>query len=237
MPTIDVALLPGRVRRPIPPVAVVVDVLRATTMIAALIDAGAAGVRPVETVGLARSARREDPDLLLAGERGGLAPEGFDMGNSPSRIDPAAVRGRTVVLTTTNGTAAIADVGDAERCFALALTNLDAVADRLQGLCRDAVIVCSGTDGGRSDEDELAAGMLVERLNGWARSASAEDAMDRAIGSIGACGGVAGAVARSAHAHRLVGLGFGDDVAFCSRVSVSRTVPRLDGVRGLMLPD
>jgi 2-phosphosulfolactate phosphatase len=97
------------------------------------------------------------------------------------------------------------------------------------------VLICSGTDGGRSDEDELAAGMLVERMRGWSATEAAEDAADRATGSIGASGGVAAAVGRSWHARRLVDLGYGDDVAFCSRLSVTRTVPTLDAASGLIV--
>lgn len=227
--------MPGLLRPPMAPVAVVFDVLRATTTMAALLDAGATGIRAVGEVGAARALKASDPGVLLAGERGGVPPEGFDLGNSPVRIDPAVVGGRVVVMTTTNGTTAVERSGGARVRLMGSLTNLDALADHLRAIAEDAVLVCAGTDGGRSDEDELAAGMLVERLRGWVTSEAADDAMDRATGSVGASGGVGAAVERSWHARRLVELGFGDDVAFCSRISITRTVPILDKGSGLIV--
>lgn len=237
MPTIDVALLPDRIGpHAAAQTTVVIDVLRATTMIVALLDAGAVGVRAVASVEAARAIKFDDPGVILAGERGGLPPSGFDMGNSPTGIDPERVRGRTVVLTTTNGTRAVEMVDPSARCLMLALTNLDAVAERLRNEVRDAVAVCSGTDGGRSDEDELAAGLLVDRLRGWTLTDAAEATADRAAGSIGASGGIQAAVRRSPHARRLGSLGFGDDVAFCARSSITRTIPTLDRRTGLIVP-
>jgi 2-phosphosulfolactate phosphatase len=237
LPTIDVALLPDRIGpHAAARTAVVIDVLRATTMMAALLDVGAAGIRAVGSVGAARAVKAGEPGVVLAGERGGRPPEGFDMGNSPTGIDPGRVRGRTVVLTTTNGTRAVEMVDPSARCLMLALTNLDAVAECLRSEGRDVVVVCSGTDGGRSDEDELAAGLLVDRLRGWALTDAAQEAADRAAGSIGASGGIEPAVRRSPHARRLEGLGFGDDVIFCARVSVTRTIPTLDRRTGLIVP-
>lgn len=235
MPIVHVAVLPGLVPDPPPPVAVVFDVLRATTTMAALLDAGAAGVRAVGEVDDARALKAADPSCVLAGERGGVAPPGFDLGNSPVGFDPGAVRGRVVIMTTTNGTRAVARASGSPRVFMGSLTNLDALAARLAGLRLDAVLVCAGTDGGRSDEDELAAGMLVERLRGWERTHGADDAVDRATGSVGASGGVKAAVARSPHARRLAAMGFADDVRFCSRVSVTATVPVLDPGSGLIV--
>ncbi len=235
MPRVDVAELPGLVPAALPPVAVVIDVLRATTMIAALLDAGCAGIRAVAGIADARDAREREPDALLGGERGGVPPEGFDLGNSPARVSPEMVRGRVVILSTTNGTAAIERVRLAEVCVTAALTNLDAVAERLASFGRDTLIVCSGTDGAPSDEDGLAAGLLVDRLRGWTRTPAADAAFERATGSVGASGGIPAAVARSSHARRLTELGFEDDVRFCARRSVTDTVPVLDAARGLIV--
>lgn len=236
VPTLDIAVTPGGIGAALPPVVVVVDVLRATTMIAALLDAGGVGVRPVSTVEEARRLQHDDPGLLLAGERGGVAPEGFDLGNSPSRVRPGLVAGRTVVLATTNGTPALESVRGAGVCLTLSLTNLGAVARRLTVLNRDALVVCSGTDGGRSDEDELCAGVLADRLRAWARTDRADEAADQATGSIGASGGIGAAVRRSRHAARLIKLGFEDDVRMCARLDTTPTVPVWDRVNGLLTP-
>ncbi len=236
MPSVDIAFLPSSIRDPVPDVCVVFDVLRATTTMGVLLGHGAAGIRAVGEVAKAVAWKNADPTVLLAGERGGIPPEGFELGNSPVGIDPERVRGRVIVMTTTNGTAAVERVAGAGVLIMGSLINLDAVTARLVELGRDALLVCSGTDGGRSDEDELAAGMLVERLRGWHRTDAADDAVDRATGSIGASGGIAAAVGRSWHARRLVDLGFAADVAFCSQVSVSTVLPVMDRASGLIVP-
>lgn len=235
MPTLDVVTTPDRIAGDLPPVAVVIDVLRATTTIAAILDAGGRGVRAVGEVDEAQRLKAGNPSVVLAGERGGMPPEGFDRGNSPLEMTPERVGGRVVVLTTSNGTRGIDRARSAEACVTLSLTNLDAVAAWLDRDGRDTLVVCSGTDGGRSDEDELCAGILVDRMRAWDRTRGAEDAMERAMGSIGAAGGVEAAVRRSFHAKRLIEYGYGGDVAFCSRVGVTRTVPRLDRASGLIV--
>lgn len=231
----DVRTLPGVWTRPTG-VAVVIDVLRATTTTAALLDAGASYVRPVGSVDEARARRDAGQCELLAGEREGLRPEGFDLGNSPAEIPSDLVRGRGVVLATTNGTVALAAVrGWASVVLTLSLTNLDAVADALEGLGMDAVLVCSGTDRQRSVEDELAAGLLVDRLREWRRSRPADEIRDDALGLVSRSGGIREAIETSPHAERLHGLGFGQDVAFCARVSVTPCVPRMDPERSVLI--
>lgn len=232
MPTIDIALLPDQISGRHYGHAVIVDVLRATTTMVSMLDAGAIGVVPAAEVDDARQIAGVLPGVLLAGERGGLAPEGFDLGNSPLPAGLGAVDGRAVVLSTTNGTRA---VGHARACadtvFALALTNLDAVVERLIESKGDTVIVCSGTDGSRSVEDEFAAGMLAAQLadRGWGMSERASEVVVSFESLLGEAQGVAGAVLSSPHAQRLIGVGFAEDVAFCSRVSISGTVPKLCG--------
>ncbi|HVQ25786.1 MAG TPA: 2-phosphosulfolactate phosphatase, partial [Planctomycetota bacterium] len=86
--------------------AVVIDVLRATSTIARALASGCAGVLPVAELEQA-AARARSLGALLGGERGGLAPSGFDLGNSPRSYDASACAGRLVVLSTTNGSRAI----------------------------------------------------------------------------------------------------------------------------------
>jgi len=115
---IQVALCPSEIRRISATnlsevTAVVFDVLRATSSIITGLASGVEAIIPVRTVEEARKRKLEDPDLLLAGERGGLPPQGFDLGNSPEEFEN--LKGRRVVMTTTNGTAAIESVQTASR--------------------------------------------------------------------------------------------------------------------------
>ena len=131
---IQVALCPSEIRRISATdlsevTAVVFDVLRATSSIITGLASGVEAIFPVRTVEEARERKLKDPDLLLAGERGGLPPEGFDLGNSPEEFEKP--KGRRVVMTTTNGTAAIESVQRASKVLIGALLNIDALADYL----------------------------------------------------------------------------------------------------------
>ena len=178
-----VHLLPGL----IPPgalvggVAVVIDVLRATTTMVHALAAGCDAVIPCLEVEEARRAALELRPTrgLLAGERKGLPIEGFDLGNSPSACTPELCSGRTMVMTTTNGTRAIAACVDADRVLIAAFVNRKATLDALKADGRPIHCVCSGTDGQVSLEDTLLAGALAQELDTMAWEES---------------GGIAGAV-------------------------------------------
>jgi len=145
---------------------VVVDVVRATTTIVEALANGARGIFPTgsieEAVKLAASLGRED--TLLCGERRGVKIDGFDLGNSPSEFTRDVVEGKRLVMSTTNGTAALTAAPEARRVLACALTNLGAVAEAIE---RDehVVMVCAGRQGGFSIEDAVCAGHLLLRLD------------------------------------------------------------------------
>jgi 2-phosphosulfolactate phosphatase len=145
---------------------VVVDVLRACTTIACALDSGAAGVVPAESVeAAARLFGTLDRETArLAGERGSMRIEGFHLGNSPGEYTPAAIRGATIVLTTTNGAQALAAARTAEACLAAAFVTCTAAARRAVGHDR-VLIVCAGQDGRFSFEDFLAAGMVADAMD------------------------------------------------------------------------
>jgi 2-phosphosulfolactate phosphatase len=152
-------------------VAVVVDVLRASTVIIYALAAGCEAVIPCAEIDEAQRVAACLPagSSLLAGERGGLPIPGFHLGNSPSEFTPEACQGKTVVMTTTNGTRAILACLEAERVYIASFCNLRATTDELgvQFLKKDGLplhIVCSGTEGFISLEDSLLAGALAARL-------------------------------------------------------------------------
>ncbi|HOM17491.1 MAG TPA: 2-phosphosulfolactate phosphatase [Thermoguttaceae bacterium] len=145
--------------------AVVIDVLRATTTITYALAAGAREVIACTEIDQARqiASQYAAGEVLLGGERGGRPIDGFDLGNSPREYTPENVAGRTIVFTTSHGTAALAHVRTARQVFLAAFVNAQAVCDRLAG--EDAIhIVCAGTQGQISRDDVLAAGLLVERI-------------------------------------------------------------------------
>jgi 2-phosphosulfolactate phosphatase len=149
--------------------AVVLDVFRATTHIAVLLDRGAEAVLPVETVPEAHAWKRMHPDWLLAGERGGRPPEGFDLGNSPHESSRADVAGRTVILTTSAGTRGVlAAAASAETVIAGGFVNASAVLHFIrQRAPEELTLVAMGVTGeAPAPEDEAAAAYFAARLTG-----------------------------------------------------------------------
>jgi 2-phosphosulfolactate phosphatase len=147
-------------------VAVVVDVLRATTTIVYALAAGCVAVRPCAEVeeALALAGSMRVGRVLLGGERGGVPLPGFDLGNSPREYTAKLCRGNTLVLTTTNGTRALLRAAEADRCLVAAFVNFSAVCEQLRQDARPVHIVCAGTEGEVSLEDTLLAGAFVEYL-------------------------------------------------------------------------
>jgi len=151
-------------------VCVVFDVLRATsTMVAALAN-GAKAMVPVEEISDALAQRKKYPGALLAGERGGMRIQAgltggidFDLGNSPREFRRETVAGKTIIMTTTNGTKALRACMGARRVLAGSFLNLQAMADFLtKEPPSDLLLVCGGTGEQAAYEDALCAGALCD---------------------------------------------------------------------------
>jgi 2-phosphosulfolactate phosphatase len=147
----------------------VIDVLRATSTIAAALHAGARTVVPfVETEDAVRAAKQfERGEVTLAGERHMLAIPGFHLGNSPLEFTTAAVGDMTVMLTTTNGTRALLAAEDAKAVYAASYVNFSVTATRLVaglGAGDPVAIVCAASEGAIALEDVGCAGRFVRGL-------------------------------------------------------------------------
>jgi 2-phosphosulfolactate phosphatase len=145
---------------------VVIDVLRASTVIGYALAAGAVAVIPTLEVDEARRIASGFPagQAVLGGEREGLPIAGFDLGNSPSEYCRDAVGGRTVVFTTTNGTRAMGRCRLAARVLVGAFVNLSAVCEAVGSPPETLHLLCAGTKGKITREDVLFAGAVVDRL-------------------------------------------------------------------------
>lgn len=227
-------------------IAVVIDVLRAsTTMITALAN-GAVRVVPVADVDEARRIAADvEPPVLLGGERGGLRLPGFDLGNSPLEYGPARVAGRTVVITTTNGTAALQASRGAREILVGAIVNRSAVAAAIRGLAGpgDAVhLVCAGTDGLVSAEDVLAAGAILDAAMLDDPGHVLDEAAGRAVEmfrATAAAADLAGALVaefrRAPGGSNLVDLGMEVDLPVAAAIDAYSVVPRLDRDSGSLI--
>jgi 2-phosphosulfolactate phosphatase len=219
---VDPARLPGAR-------ALVIDVLRASTSIIAALGNGAAAVIPVETVEEARARKTAlGPDALLAGERDGDPPEGFDLGNSPREYTPERVRGRTIVLTTSNGTRALIAARPAAAVGVAAFVNAAAAAAWARERDDNVVLICSGSLGKVSLEDQACAGWLAALLAvaepTVTLTAQAKEA--REVGLV--YGKDLRRLGRDArHAQKLVRKGHGRDVDTCFDLDTTSVVPTL----------
>ncbi len=148
-------------------VAVVIDVLRATTTMLHALAAGCDAIIPCAEIDEARRVAGSLPpgSALLAGEREGVAIEGFDLGNSPGDCTPEVCSGRTMVMTTTNGTRAILASLEAERILIAAFVNREATIEALMVDGRPIHLVCAGTGGSISLEDSMFAGALAHEID------------------------------------------------------------------------
>ncbi len=210
--------------------ALVVDVLRATTAVVAACEAGCRAVIPVADTesAVAQAAGFRPGEVLLAGERGGEAIPGFDLGNSPLELTVERVRGRTIILTTTNGTAAMLVAAAAGGAALAALTNIEAAARWALAQGRDVTILCAGERGAFSLEDAVCAGLLVARLR-----AVEVELSDAAMATLRLGEAYEGRLARLAveshWARQLARRGRSADVARCLDADGSPTVPVFAG--------
>jgi 2-phosphosulfolactate phosphatase len=207
--------------------ALVIDVLRASTTMVTALGNGAACVIPVEGVDEARARKAALGALaILAGERHGDPPEGFDLGNSPLEFTAERVRGRTIVMTTSNGTRALAATRPAAAVGVAALVNAGAAAAWAQRRGGDVVLVCSGELGAPSLEDEVCAGVLVARLVADAPRTALTPAAE-AVHALGVTYAKdPERLARDApHARKLAEKGRAADVGFCLVLDTTTVVP------------
>jgi len=147
-------------------IAVVIDVLRCTTTMVHALAAGCTLIRPCAEVEEARELANQmrAGRVLLAGERGGCPLPGFDLGNSPAEYTAKVCKGRTLVMTTTNGTRALVRAAEAERVLLAGFVNFSAVCEQLRVDERPLNILCAGSEGEVSLEDTILAGALVDYL-------------------------------------------------------------------------
>ena len=224
---------------------VVIDVLRATSVITTALDNGAREVIPVSTVEEAQSlfAASDAATTLRGGERNALKIDGFDLSNSPLEYKKKVVEGKTIIITTTNGTNAINNVKEADEVVLACFRNVAAVAEViarrndetiqkdsvLSGLprfaCNDVTIVCAGTEGHFSLDDGLCAGMLIEMLKQQTEVETDDFGLLLARYYQNSKANLLGALSGCAHLKRLFTLGFYDDIRFCLETNCVTTVP------------
>jgi 2-phosphosulfolactate phosphatase len=196
---------------------VVVDVLRATSVLTQARLHGARAILAAGTPEEALALLARHPGALLCGERDGRRIGGFDLGNSPFEYGFETVGGRTLIFASTNGSQALLAAGRARRRVLGAFVNASAVLDAVAA-DESITVVCSGKLGGYALEDAAFAGWLVERLA--ARGARVADAVAKFARRTAPrdAADVRALVQGAAHGRYLRSLGpeFARDVEFCA---------------------
>jgi len=231
---IDVALVPSQASGWRRQVAIVIDELRASSTLTVLIDRGCPQVAVTASLTEARRLARQR-GALLAGEREGRTPPGFDVNNSPTELNRLPIAGRQVVLCTTNGTLVLSRLRQLPAVLVGCLLNAGAVAAaafRLAQRYQASVgIACAGQRGRFVLDDAIAAGVIIHRLVAVAakegRGCAMSDAAQAALRFEAAYPDVLTALLESGSGRQLAALGLRNDIEFCSQVDISTTVPAL----------
>ncbi|MCK9453369.1 MAG: 2-phosphosulfolactate phosphatase [Bacteroidales bacterium] len=209
--------------------AVVIDVLRATSVIVTALFHGAKAIIPAISIEEAQAIYKslEPGSAYLCGERNANIIPGFHYGNSPLAFSPDAVIGKTLVLTTTNGTLALRNTLEAAQTLTASFLNISAVAELVGSQESDLVIVCAGTGGRFSLDDALCTGMLISLINEHKKTET-DDLGRLVLQFFGAdIGSISDKLAECSHVKILQEKGFQHDIDFCLQTSRFPIVPIL----------
>ncbi len=207
---------------------VVIDTFRATTTMTTALQNGASRMVTVMHVQDAFDLQKADPTRLLGGERNTQKIAGFDFGNSPLEYTRDAVQGREVIMSTTNGTKAVAAAAQSENIVLGCFHNLSAVANYLAKQGKDIVLLCAGTVGKLSMEDFLTAGAIVDALPDNCAlcdaSIAARDMYRLHKNNLN------GVLQHTKHYNTMLQNGLQHDIDFCMQVNTGTVVPIFDGI-------
>lgn len=205
---------------------VVIDVLRATSAICTALDQGAKSVIPVSTIEEARAYQKQG--LIAGAERNGQIVEGFDVGNSPYSYMGDIVRGKTIALSTTNGTKAINMASDRPTVVIGSLLNLDALCNWLIENDQNVLLLGSGWKNKFNLEDTICAGAIADRLIESRKFKADEDSTIAAKYIYrSAKENIFGYLKASSHRRRLRKLNLNEDVKYCLTPNQISTIPIL----------
>lgn len=207
-------------------IVIIIDVLRATSVMATTLANGAKSIRTVQAPEEALALKTQNTNLLLVGERNAIKLEGFNFGNSPLEMNKENVGGKELILCTSNGTQAVFASLQAKMIYTAAFINMSAVVARLNLMEEDITIICSGTNGKFSLDDSLAAGVLVNRLTSQKKYRSSDSAQGLAL-AIKDESKLKESLKDCYHLNLLISMGFEKDVDFCLTLDSHHVLPQL----------
>ncbi len=213
---------------------IVIDVLRSSTSIIWAVKNGAGKIIPATDAGEAATilSKLDSPDVVLAGEIGGVKHPDFHIGNSPSEFSPEVVANKTIVISTSNGTKVINGAKGAKSVLIGGMINMSAVAKRVAKSNDDVLIICAGTDDEISADDLCAAGAIIDAIHKTYDGKIEQSDMAFVCQSLYKSWDKGNLdLSKTTHWSRLVELGFQDDIKFCFSKDVTDVVPEyINGV-------
>jgi 2-phosphosulfolactate phosphatase len=214
--------------------SVVIDVLRASTVIVTALANGAREVIPVSTVDFAMkvSGNAFGGQTILSGERNTKKVEGFNLGNSPSEYNSEIVSGKSIILYTTNGSKSIVKAKFSENLFICSFGNLPAIGKYLLSLNKDVEIICAGSNGNFNLEDAVCAGRLISEMDKESTDLEISDSgraslvLNKSFGK-----NIVKLLKETEHGQLLAENGFGADIKDCAQFGTTDLIPHyLSGV-------
>lgn len=209
-------------------VVVVIDVFRATSAIVTAFYNGVSKMIPVATVQEAKEYQANG--FMAAAERDGEMMEGFELGNSPFGYMNSKVKGKTIAISTTNGTQAIEASRKASKIIIGSFLNLEVVCDYLVAQKKDVILVCAGWKNKFNLEDTLFAGAVVDKLTS---ESDFQIDCDSAIASKHlynvAKDNMYDFLSNSSHRNRLAKLDLERDIKYCLTLNLCPIIPVMEG--------
>lgn len=205
-------------------IVVVVDIFRATSAICTALNNGVERMIPV--AGIEEAQKYKDLGFLVAAERNAVKLEGFDFGNSPYHYMTPDIQGKTIAISTTNGTQAIEAAKEAAIIAIGSFLNIQALANWIKPQGRDVIILCAGWKNKFNMEDTLFAGALAGLLSEDERFSTTCDSTI-AAGYLfeKASSNLFGFLENSSHRNRLRNLNLEQDIRYCLSLNIMDIVP------------
>lgn len=208
--------------------SVVIDILRASTVIVTALSNGAREVIPVGTVDFAMkiSGNAFGGQTILGGERNTKKVEGFNLGNSPLEYTPEVVSGKSIILYTTNGSKSIVKAKFSENLFVCSFNNLPALAKYLLLLNKDVEIICAGSNGNFNLEDAVCAGRLIFEMDKVSTDLEISDSgraslvLNKSFGK-----SISKLLKETEHGQLLIENGFAQDIKECAQFGTTNLIP------------
>lgn len=209
-------------------IVVVVDILRATSVICTMFKNGVSEIIPVRSIDEAKAYKQKG--YMVVAERNGQKLDFADFGNSPFYFTPDKVAGKTIVYSTTNGTNAIMEGSRADRVIIASFLNFSAIRNFLAGSQSDVLVLCAGWKGKFCLEDSIFAGALAHSLIDSGSFSTICDSTNAAIDLWKVASvDISSYLEKVAQRHRLKKLGLDDVIGYCFAIDQTTEIPVLEG--------